>query len=94
MNSLAIIFGLIALVFIWLNLWVSTKIINYLKSNGQEASLFNGGFFVRGKIFKYLPLYKKLSQKNEGKVGNLYLKFYGTFFFLVIFLIFGISTVA
>jgi hypothetical protein len=76
------------------NLWISLKIIKYLQEKGQEVSLFNGGFFVRGKIFKYLPLYKKVSIDNEGKVGHLYLNFYLTFFLMVIFLIFGISTVA
>lgn len=94
MNSLTIIFGLVTLVFLWVNLWISLKIIKYLQEKGQEVSLFNGGFFVRGKIFKYLPLYKKVSIDNEGKVGHLYLNFYLTFFFMVTFLIFGISTVA
>jgi len=94
MNSLAIIFGLITLVFIWLNLWISIKIIKYLQGKGQEVSLFNGGFYVRGKIFMYLPLYKKISKESEGKVGNLYVNFYITFFLMVMFFIFGIATVA
>ncbi|WP_372767136.1 hypothetical protein [Lutibacter sp.] len=93
MNSLAIIFGIITLVFIWFNLLVSIKIIKYLQSKGEEVSLFNSGFFVRGKIFKYLPLYKKLSIESDGKVGHHYVNFYVTFFLMIIFLIFGIAVV-
>ena len=94
MNTIAIIFGVVALIFIWWNLWVSTKIVKYLKSNGENSSLFNNGFYVKGKIFKYLPLYKKISFENTGKVGQLYITFYISFFLILIFLIFGIAIAA
>ena len=94
MNSLAIIIGLITLCFIWWNLWISIKIIQFLKSKGEEVSLFNNGFFIRGKIFKYLPLYRKLTIENQGQTGNLYILFYTSFFLFLIFLIFGIIVVA
>jgi hypothetical protein len=94
MNSIAIIIGVITLLFIWWNLWVSTKIVKYLKNKGEDVSLYNNGFFVRGKIFKYLPLYRKLSIEDTGKVGQLYITFYITFFTFLAFLIFGIAMVA
>jgi len=94
MNSIAIIIGVITLLIIWWNLWVSTKIVKYLKNKGEDVSLYSNGFFVRGKIFKYLPLYRKLSIEDTGKVGQLYLTFYITFFSFLTFLIFGIALVA
>ena len=94
MNTLAIIIGVIALFFIWWNLWVTIEIIKYLKSKGEEVSLFSNGIYVRGKIFKYLPLYRKLTIECQGKVGNLYILFYTSFFLFLIFLIFGIIVVA
>lgn len=94
MNSLAIVFGLITLGFIWWNLWCSIKIIKYLQSKGEKVSLFNSGIFVKGKIFMYLPLYKKLSFEIDGKIGPLYVTFYVTFFSMLIFLIFGIAVIA
>jgi len=94
MNTLAIIFGIIALIFIWWNLWVSIKIVKYLKSKGENASLFSNGIYVKGKIFKYLTLYNKISLESTGKVGQLYIEFYISFFLFIIFLIFGIAIVA
>ena len=94
MNTSAIIVGVITLLLIWLNLWVSIKIIDYLKSKGEDVSLFNGGFFVRGKIFKYLPLYKKLTLEEGGKVGGLYTTFYITFFLFLFFFGLGLTMVS
>ncbi len=94
MNSLAIITGVIALCFIWWNLWISTKIVKYLKNKGENVSLYSNGFFVRGKIFRYLPLYRKLSIESTGKVGQLYITFYITFFLFLTFFIFGIAIVS
>ena len=93
MNTSVIIVGVITLVLIWFNLWISIKIINYLKSQNQDVSLFNGGFFVKGKIFKYLPLYKKVTLEAEGKVGPLYNTFYFTFILFVFSLGIGIIMV-
>ena len=93
MNTPVIIVGVITLVLIWLNLSVSIKIIDYLKSHNQDVSLFNGGFFVKGKIFRYLPLYKKVTLENDGKVGPLYSSFYLTFFLFMLALGTGIIMV-
>jgi len=93
MNTSVIIVGVITLMLIWLNLWVSIKIIDYLKSKGEDVSLFNGGFYVRGKIFKYLPLYKKLTLEESGKPGEFYTIFYITFFLYILSFVLGISMV-
>jgi len=94
MKTSVIIVGVITLLIIWMNLWVSIKIIDYLKSKGEDVSLFNSGFFVRGKIFKYLPLYKKISLDEEGKVGGLYTTFYITFFLFLFCLGLGLTMVS
>ena len=89
-----VIFGLIALGFLWYNLYVSISIIKYLKSKGEEASLSNGGIYVKGKIFRYLPLYEEYTYREEGKVGGLYTQFYISFVGLMISLLIGIASVA
>ena len=93
MNTIAIILGVIMLFFVWWNLWISTKIIKYLKSKGENASMFSHGIYVKGKIFKYLPMYKKLTMDSTGKLGPLYSLFYISFFFMLIILLFGIALV-
>ena len=93
MKTLVILVGVMTLFLIWLNLWVSIKIINYLRRKGEEVSLFNGRLFVKGKIFKYLPLYKKITLEENGKVGGLYTAFYVTFFLFLLFLVSGIMMV-
>lgn len=85
--------GIIALGFLWWNLWISTKIIKYVKGKGEEASLFNNGIFVKGKIFSYLPLYKKLSLEENGKVGQLYYNFYISFIMFLVFFLVGLVMV-
>lgn len=93
MNTSVIIIGIITLLLIWWNLSVSIKIIEYLKIKGEKVSLFNNVFFVKGKIFKYLPLYKKVTLEIEGKVGSLYHTFYLTFILFMLFLGVGIIMV-
>ena len=93
MNTLAIILGVIALFIIWWNLWISVNIVKYLKREGNDASLFSHGIYVKGKIFRYLPLYRKLTLEKNGKVGNLYSLFYISFISMLIVLLFGIALV-
>jgi hypothetical protein len=93
MNTLAIILGVIALFLVWWNLWISIKIVKYLKSKGNSASLFSHGIYVKGKIFRYLPLYRKLTIENTGKIGKLHSLFYFSFFSMLIVLAFGIILV-
>ena len=90
----SIILGLTTLTFLWYNFYVSLKIVNYLKSNGVDASLFSKGFYVKGKIFKYLPSYKETTLKKEGKVGSLYSQFYVSIIGLFVFLVLGIISVS
>ena len=89
-----VIFGLIALAFLWYNLYVTTAIIKYLKSKGEDASLFKGGIYIKGRIFKYLPLYEEHTYRENGKVGGLYTQFYISFAGLIISLLIGIVSVA
>ena len=93
MNTGAIILGVIALFLIWWNLWISIKIVKYLKSKGNNASLFSHGIYVKGKIFRYLPLYRKLTIENTGKVGQLHFLFYFSFISMLIVLAIGIGVV-
>jgi hypothetical protein len=89
-----LIFGFIALGFLWYNLYVTISIIKYLKSKGEDASLFSGGIYIKGKIFKYLPMYEEHTYKEEGRVGGLYTQFYISFVGLMISLFIGIMSVA
>jgi hypothetical protein len=91
MNTPVLIIGIITLLLIWWNLSVSIKIINYLKNKGKEVSLFNNMIFVKGKIFKYLPLYRKVTIEKDGKVGSLYNTFYLSFILSIVFLGIGIA---
>ncbi len=89
--SLPVIFGILALIFLWYNLFISSQIMNYLRQKDLNVSLFNGVIFVRGKIFKYLPLYKETSLKHEGRIGSLYNKFYLSFAGVLLFFLLGIA---
>lgn len=90
----SVILGLITLTFLWYNFYVSLKIVNYLKSNGVDASLFSKGFYVKGKIFKYLPLYKKATIEKEGKIGGLYSLFYISLIGMILFFVLGIISLS
>jgi hypothetical protein len=83
--------GVITLLLIWWNLWISIKIVKYLNEKGQDASLFRHGFFIKGKIFRYLPLYRKLTLEKTGNVGRLYSLFYVSFILMLAVLLIGIS---
>jgi hypothetical protein len=93
-NIIAIVFGILALILIWWNLWISLQIVKYLKNESSDASLFRHGIYVKGKIFRYLPLYRKLTLEKNGKVGNLYSLFYISFISMLIILFFGIAVVS
>ena len=93
MDSIAIIIGVVALMLIWGNLSISIKIVKYLRNEGFDASLFNNGFYVKGKIFDYVPLYKKVTMKKTGKTGKWYSLFYTSFILILVFLLLGILVV-
>ena len=92
MLKLSILFGVLALLMIWWNLWISLQIVKYLQEKNRPASLFRGGFFVKGKIFSYLPVYKKVTTEEYGRPGSLYGRFYISFFGMVLFFLLGIAT--
>ena len=94
MKILVIAIGIIILLFIWWNLWVSVNIVKYLKDKGEDASLFNNKIFIKGKIFKYLPVYKRLSLEEYGKTGPLYYTFYLSLVLSFIFLLIGLIIVS
>ena len=94
MTKTTLIIGCATLVLIWVNLWISVQIVAYLNSKGHKAGLFTNGMYVKGKIFKYLPLYKKVSKERDGKVGILYYSFYMTFILFLLLLIIGINLVS
>ncbi len=90
----SILFGFICLLLLWYNLYVSISIVNYLKSKNKEVSLFTYGIYVKGKIFRYLPLYRETTIQEEGKVGSLYYQFYISFLGVVLFLFVGIASIS
>jgi len=92
MDNVVILFGFICLVFLWWNLYISTKIIEFLRDKGEEASLFKAGFYVKGRIFRYLPVYKRYTTEVNGRPGTMYYLFYFTFFATLLFLGLGIFT--
>ena len=94
MTKLALIIGFLVLILIWINLWVSIRIIAYLNSMGEKADLFNNRIYVKGKIFSYLPIYKKISKETDGKVGVLYYAFYISLLLFSLLLIAGILLVS
>lgn len=93
MDNVVIIIGFICLLFLWWNLYISTKIIDFLRGKGEKANLFQAGFFIKGRIFNYLPIYKKYSMEEDGKPGTLYYLFYFTFYMMLLFLGLGILMV-
>lgn len=86
----SLLYGCITLLLLWYNLYVSISIVNYLKSKGEEVSLFNGGFFIKGKIFRYLPVYREVTIRDTGKTALLYYQFYLSFSLIWVFLILGL----
>lgn len=68
--------------------------MKYLRSKGEDTSLFNAGIYIKEKIFKYLPLYEEFSYREDGKVGFLYTQFYISFVGLIISLFIGIVSIA
>ena len=78
-GHILIAIGLLALLLIWWNLYVSVLIVKYLKDRGIDARIAHR----RGSIFKYLNTYRKLSIKETGKEGNLYQLFYLSFYLML-----------
>lgn len=85
-----LLFGSLCLLLLWINLWSSIRIIDYLKTRGEEASLFKKGFFIKGRIFRYLGRYKSLSSQEYGRAGKWLTIFYLSFALMLTCLALGI----
>lgn len=93
MDYLALYIGIICLLFIWWNLWISMRIVLYLRDHDHDASLFKGPIFIKGRIFRYLPVYKQISKEEEGRTGSLYRWFYISFVGMSLFFLAGLFVV-
>ena len=77
----AIVFGILALSFLFVNYETSIKIIDYLKLHDEK---YNPNF-LRINIFKITKKYKYYKLKEEKRIGKEYYVFFGTFFMFVMF---------
>ena len=84
-----VFYGGICLVCLWVNLWASNRIIEFLRASGKDASLFKGGFFIKGKIFSYLPEYRDLARRN-GRPTHLLSVFWISFALALTAFVFGV----
>ena len=85
-DTIAIVFGSIALLFLLANFITSLKITRVLADHGVDINypLLHVG------IYRYVALYKNITQKEEGKTGSLYKQFNLTNWLFMIFLALGI----
>jgi hypothetical protein len=89
-DSLVILVGFIALIFLVWNFTISARIMNYLKGHGEKVNLATMHF----KIFDNASKYKELTLNETGKVGSLYNPFLLTFTIFAIILLSGIILVS
>lgn len=86
MEVLAIVFGSIALLFLIWNIITAIKISRILALNGHDVSYP----LLHIRIYRYAKLYKKITEKKDGKVGPLYGAFNLSNQLFFLFLILGI----
>ena len=72
-NSIILMFGWLALVFLISNIILSVNIVRKLNASGEKADLR----WLRFKAFGYAKKYKEITIKESGKPGILY------YFFIV-----------
>jgi hypothetical protein len=89
-NDFIILIGIIALGLLLWNLWVSIQIVKYLNANNIKAKIAH----QRGKIFRFLPVYKKSTIETTGKPGPLYNLFVLSFVLFSICLFIGFILVS
>ena len=89
-NSLVIIVGFVALLFLIWNFTVSARIMNYLKKHGVKVNPATIHFKIFDNAFKY----KQITLNETGKVGNLYTPFIISFVLFAVVLLSGIILVA
>ena len=80
-ENFPLIFGILALSFLYINYELSIKIIDYLKARGEK---FNPSF-MRINIFKNAQLYKQFKLQENGHIGKEYYAFIITFALFVLF---------
>ena len=81
-NGFSILFGLIGLIFLAINIYYGSKIIEFLKSRGKKAHYWA----FRWMVFSYVSQYKKITEEEEGHTGPYYLTMGITAFLMIIFL--------
>lgn len=89
-DSLVLVLGLVALIFLVWNFTVSARIMNYLKKHGVKVNPATMHF----KIFDNASKYKQITRNESGKVGNLYIPFVISFVLFAVVLLSGIIMVA
>jgi len=89
-DSLVILVGFIALIFLVWNFTISARIMNYLKKHGEKVSPATMHF----KIFDNASKYKKLTFEENGEIGKLYNQFLITIIIFALILISAIILVA
>jgi hypothetical protein len=89
-NDLLFFIGLVCFGLLMWNLWISIQIVKYLNDHNIKAKIAH----QRGRIFKFLPIYKKTTYESTGKVGPYYNLFFISFFLFSICLIIGIAFAA
>ena len=89
-DSLVIIVGCIALIFLVWNFTISARIMNYLKKHGEKVNPATMHF----KIFDNANKYKQITLTETGKVGSLYNPFLISFIIFTFILFSGIILAA
>lgn len=89
-DTIVIIIGFIALIFLIWNFIISAKIMNYLKKHGERVNPATMHF----KIFDNASKYKQITLIETGKVGSLYNPFLLTFIIFSFVLFIGIILAA
>ena len=67
-DKLAIGFGIIALLFLIMNMYYGSKIVEFLKSRGRKAHYYA----LRWMIFSYVNQYKAITIEEDGQTGPYY----------------------
>ena len=89
-DSIVVVIGVLALIFLIWNFTISARIMNYLKARGEKVNPATMHF----KIFDNANKYKQITLNETGDVGNLYNPFLITFIIFAIILFSGIILVS
>jgi len=67
-DRMAIAFGIVALIFLIMNMYFGGKIVEFLRSRGRKAHFYA----IRWMIFSYVNQYKSITIGEDGRVGPYY----------------------